>query len=61
MAESERLTFICPKWLKAAIREAAEQKGVGMSEYIKDTLKGSLPSGTLKKPVAENEPEPNAN
>jgi hypothetical protein len=28
-----------------------------MSEYIKDTLKSSLPNGTLKKPSAENESE----
>jgi hypothetical protein len=57
MTDSERLTFICPKWLKDAIKQAATDKGIGMSEYIKDTLKGSLPSGTLKKPITENEPE----
>jgi hypothetical protein len=57
MAESERLTFICPKWLKDAIKEVAEAKGINMSEYIKDTLKSSLPNGTLKKPSAENESE----
>ena len=39
MAEPERLTFICPKWLKDAIKEAAAAKGINMSEFIKDSLK----------------------
>jgi len=42
MSNSERLTFICPKWLKEALKQAALDKGVNMSEYIKDALKEKL-------------------
>jgi hypothetical protein len=54
------LQIVLPKWLKAELKQAADNRGISMGEFIKDTLKGSLPSGTLKKPVAENEPESNA-
>lgn len=60
MVASERLTFICPKWLKDELKRIAAEKGVTMSDLIKDALKSSLPSGTLKKTIAENEPESNA-
>ena len=52
MAESERLTFICPKWLKDAIKEAAAAKGINMSEFIKDSLKEAT--------ARENKPKTNA-
>jgi hypothetical protein len=42
MAESERLTFICPKWLKDELKQAADDKGISMSEFIKDSLKSIL-------------------
>ena len=60
MVASERLTFICQKWLKDELKRVAAERGVTMSEYIKDTLKSSLSADTLKKPIAENEPEPKA-
>lgn len=56
----ERLQMVLPKWLKDELKKAADLKGVSMGEFIKDTLKSSLPSGTLKKHIAENEPESNA-
>lgn len=48
MKDSERFNMVLPKWLKDAIKEAAEVKGVGMSEYVKDVLKDAV-----KKDLAE--------
>ena len=42
MKETERFNMVLPKWLKDAIKEAAELKGVGMSEYVKDALKDAV-------------------
>ena len=42
MKETERFNMVLPKWLKEAIKEAAELKGVGMSEYVKDALKEAV-------------------
>lgn len=42
MKEIERFNMVLPKWLKDAIKEAAELKGVGMSEYVKDALKDAV-------------------
>lgn len=52
--KSERLEIVIPKWLKDAIREAAANKGITMSEYVKDTLKCAVitDSGTSR----ENKP-----
>jgi predicted HicB family RNase H-like nuclease len=55
-----RFQLVIPQWLKDELVKAAESKGISMSEYIKDTLKSSLSADTLKKPIAKNEPESNA-
>lgn len=46
MKEIERFNMVLPKWLKDAIKEAAELKGVGMSEYVKDALKDAVKRDT---------------
>jgi predicted DNA binding CopG/RHH family protein len=38
----KRFELLMPEWLKTAVKEAADKKGVTMSEYIKDTLKYAL-------------------
>jgi hypothetical protein len=57
MAESDKILFVCPKWLKAEIRTQAEFKGVNMSEYIKDVLKANIAANVIppntKKPRTE--------
>lgn len=53
MAESERLTFICPKWLKDAIKEVAAAKGINMSEFIKDSLKEATARESKSKTNAD--------
>ena len=58
--KQERLQIVLPKWLKDALKIAADDKGISMGEYIKDTLKSSLSADTLKKTIAKNEPESNA-
>lgn len=58
--KSERVHLVMPSWLKEAAQQMAESKGITLSEYIKDTLKSSLSADTLKKPIAKNEPESNA-
>jgi hypothetical protein len=57
MQAQKRLNIVIHEWLLIELRKAATDKGISMSEYIKDTLRSSLPNGTLKKPIAENEPE----
>ena len=42
MKEAERFNMVLPKWLKEAVKQAAESKGVGMSEYVKDVLKDAV-------------------
>lgn len=49
MKKSERLHLVLPSWLKTALKQAADAKGITMSEYIKDVLKDSL-----KKEKGEN-------
>lgn len=55
--KQDRLQIVIPKWLKGELKTAADNKGISMAEYIKDTLKSSLSADTLKKPNAENETE----
>jgi hypothetical protein len=50
--KSERLQLVLPAWLKSALREAATNKGVNMSEYIKDLLKESV--NQENKPKADD-------
>lgn len=57
MQAQKRLNIVIHEWLLIELRKAAADKGISMSEYIKDALRSSLPNGTLKKPIAENEPE----
>lgn len=52
MKEIERFNMVLPKWLKDAIKEAAELKGVGMSEYVKDALKDAVKRDLPNKPEA---------
>jgi len=40
--KSIRLQLVLPVWLKDALKEASEKKGISMSEYIKDALKEKL-------------------
>jgi hypothetical protein len=55
MAQSERLTFICPTWLKESLKTEAEENGLNMSEFIKDILKANVSRKipTNKKPHTE--------
>lgn len=40
--KSEKLHMVIPAWLKDALRLAAAEKGVNMSEYVKDVLKEAV-------------------
>lgn len=42
MPKSDRFEMVLPPWLKAAVKECADLKGVGMSEYVKDVLKEAV-------------------
>lgn len=46
--KSERLDLVIPAWLKEQIKEMAKQKGITMSEYIKDVLKGAVQRDSKK-------------
>jgi hypothetical protein len=34
--------MVLPKWLKDEIKKQSNEKGIGMSEFIKDILKESV-------------------
>lgn len=38
-SKNETFSFVIPPWLKKKIREGANNKGVPMSEFVKDILK----------------------
>jgi len=40
--KQERLQIVIPKWLKDELKQAADDKGISMSEFIKDSLKSIL-------------------
>jgi metal-responsive CopG/Arc/MetJ family transcriptional regulator len=40
--KQERLQIVIPKWLKDELKQAADDKGISMSEFIKDSLKNIL-------------------
>lgn len=42
MAKGEKILVVVPKWLKDSAREAAESKGVSMSEFIRDAMKDAV-------------------
>jgi predicted DNA-binding protein len=39
MTNFVRMDFMLPAWLKQALKKLAEEKGVNVSEYIRDILK----------------------
>lgn len=40
--KSIRLQIVLPLWLKDALKKASNNKGISMSEYIKDAIKEKL-------------------
>ncbi len=42
MMENDKFNFRWPDWLRDAVKNAAKQKGVTVSEYIKDAIKAQL-------------------
>jgi metal-responsive CopG/Arc/MetJ family transcriptional regulator len=40
--KQERLQIVIPKWLKDELKQAADDKSISMSEFIKDSLKSIL-------------------
>jgi len=40
--KSERLHLVLPAWLKKAIKDCSDERGVSMSEFIKDVLKDAV-------------------
>lgn len=40
--QTERVTIIFPTWLRSAIIEIADQRGITMSELIKDLCKNEV-------------------
>jgi metal-responsive CopG/Arc/MetJ family transcriptional regulator len=40
--KSKRLQIVIPAWLKSALKDASESKGISMAEYIKDAIKEKL-------------------
>ena len=40
--KQERFCMLIPNWLKEEIRVISKEKGITMSEYIKDVLKESI-------------------
>lgn len=42
MAKQERFQLVIPLWLKERIKQVSEEKGISMSEAIKDILKKGL-------------------
>lgn len=40
--KSSRIYLVAPEWLKQAMQEIAESKGISLSEYIKDVMKESV-------------------
>ena len=40
--KQERLQIVIPKWLKDELKQDADDKGISMSEFIKDSLKSIL-------------------
>jgi predicted HicB family RNase H-like nuclease len=47
--KQERLDMVVPAWLKQALRDAAKNKGVSMSEYVKDILKEAIKNEEKKE------------
>ena len=42
MANSTKIIFVLPQWLKDEVDKAAENLGVNTSEYIRDVLKEAV-------------------
>ncbi len=40
--KQERLDMLCPKWLKDELKKMADEKGISLSDYIRDVLKAHL-------------------
>ena len=37
-----RFNMVLPSWLRDAVKQAADRKGVSMSEWVKDALKAAV-------------------
>lgn len=54
--KSSRIYLVAPEWLKQAMQEVADSKGITLSEYIKDTMKGAVKQDKeLIKPETKQE------
>ena len=40
--KTERIHLVAPAWLKKALQEIAEEKGISLSEYLKDIAKEAV-------------------
>jgi len=40
--KSERIALVAPAWLKLALQDIAEEKGISLSEYLKDIAKEAV-------------------
>lgn len=40
--KTERIALVAPAWLKTALQNIAKEKGISMSEYLKDIAKEAV-------------------
>lgn len=51
--DTVRFQLVLPRWLRDEVQTVANEKGISMSEFIKDSLKSQL--------ERERKPKPDAN
>jgi len=47
--KTSRIYLVAPDWLKEAMQQIAQDKGISMSEYIKDTMKEAVKKDQKQK------------
>lgn len=51
--KSSRIHLVAPEWLKTAMQEVADSKGISLSEYIKDAMKEAVKKDQKQKADAD--------
>jgi hypothetical protein len=52
--DTVRFQLVLPKWLKDVVSNKADEKGVSMGEYIRDSLKKTIDDDEEKQPAEKD-------